>query len=498
MMEIDELKEKALRLSAVLTTQSKDNVECITIEDYVLKTFRIDKSVVEDSAIFHSNFIYLTCHLIRDIIEIEGRLTEYKTRYKSIQSDKSNEAEFERRKLIYFCNLNKAALKEINSFMANGMKEFLVDLRYDALKRECKRDGLSDLLLRGRYKYAWYKDYYSIDYPYGLITKVIQYAREKYSFEKAMAEEQRLLKLHSNSPDQFWRIMDQYVEQENVMGNILERVSENYHLHKRQEIFETLSQLFAEKKYQSFVTLGIIQIEGLFDDYCLIKYGEAKNAGTLIEKVYKTLETNEYNLLRMYPYFAFDVPLLRNEAAHKGMLKTEDAQRMAYDLVLDLNTLSQMVKSESYEKFIYAIMTHEKLAEWKPKENGDADEMYDTLLHELLAFDKMANEHFWKLIRDPDEYTDEMDFYRGDNVPEGYLDLPGIVEIISQLVRTEGFWKAMHRMVQQHVTSNSRWNEAAEFAQKMKKQYISILTDGAKAECIEVSKIIRCTCSTGR
>lgn len=50
----------------------------------------------------------------------------------------------------------------------------------------------------------------------------------------------------------------------------------------------------------------------------------------------------------MYPYFAFDVPLLRNEVAHKGMLQTENAEFWAYNLVLDLNTLSQLVKTESY------------------------------------------------------------------------------------------------------------------------------------------------------
>lgn len=274
------------------------------------------------------------------------------------------------------------------------------------------------------------------------------------------------------------------------MQNIMERVSNDYNLHKRLEIFETLNNLFSEGKYQSFITLGLIQIEGLFDDYCQIRYGESDNQGTLVEKAQKTLETNEYNFLRMYPYFAFDIPLVRNEVAHKGMLRTENAKRMAYNLVLDLNTISQMVLSESRDKFVYAVMAHEKLLEWEPKDDGNTDELYDTLLYELIMYDKMANAHFWKVLKNPDCFREEIEFYRQDDLPEGMTDLPGIIDVMSKLVRTKGFWKAMHRLVNQHITPTSKWVEVEEFARKMKNEYIAVLEPDAKAECIEVSKVV--------
>jgi hypothetical protein len=149
-----------------------------------------------------------------------------------------------------------------------------------------------------------------------------------------------------------------------------------------------------------------------------------------------------------------------------------------------------MVKSESMDKFIYAIMAHEKLIEWEPKNDGDTDELYDTLLYELLMFDKMANAHFWKVLKNPDEYSDEIEFYRKDDLPAGMIDLPGIVDVMSRLVRSEGFWKAMHRLVNQHITPTSKWVEVEEFARKMKNEYIAILEPTAKAECIEVSKVV--------
>lgn len=487
-MDIEELKEKAMQLSPLISR--KDAVDYISIEDYVLSTLGMEKSKIEKPEIFYKNFVYLMCHLYRDINEIENRLADYRTRYHSLENVKNNKAEFERRKLIFFCDLNKEALQEIDSFIANGISAFLLDHSYDILNRECERDALSDLHYRNRYKFAWHRDYYSIDYPFAIIVKVSQYTREKFHFEQVIDAERRLLTLYNDSPEQFWCQMDQYIEADHVMQNIMERVSNDYNLHKRLEIFETLNNLFSEGKYQSFITLGLIQIEGLFDDYCQIRYGESDNQGTLVEKAQKTLETNEYNFLRMYPYFAFDIPLLRNEVAHKGMLRTENAKRMAYNLVLDLNTLSQMVLSESRDKFVYAVMAHEKLLEWEPKDDGNTDELYDTLLYELIMYDKMANAHFWKVLKNPDCFREEIEFYRQDDLPEGMTDLPGIIDVMSKLVRTEGFWKAMHRLVNQHITPTSKWVEVEEFARKMKNEYIAVLEPDAKAECIEVSKVV--------
>ena len=192
----------------------------------------------------------------------------------------------------------------------------------------------------------------------------------------------------------------------------------------------------------------------------------------------------------MYPYFAFDIPLVRNEVAHKGMLWIEDAKRMAYNLVLDLNTLTQMVSSESIDKFVYAIMAHEKLLEWKPEDDSNSDELYDSLVYELLMFDKIANDHFWKILKKPDEYKDELEFYRKDDLPEGMIDLPGIIDVMSSMIRNEGVWKAIHRLVKKHITPTSKWVEVEEFTRRMKNEYISVLTDTAKMECIEVQKLI--------
>ncbi len=220
MMDIEELKEEASLLSSLFP--QKADVDYMSVEDYILATLGLEKSSIEKPEIFYKNFVHLMCHLYKDIKEIENRLADYRTRYTSIEKVKSNKAEFERRKLIYFCELNKEALREINNFIASGIPRFLSDHSYDTLNRECERDGLSDLFYRNRYMFAWH----------GIIVKVSQYAKEKCSFEQIMEEERRLLNLHSVSPEQFWNQMNWYIENDHVVHNILERVSNDYNLYK--------------------------------------------------------------------------------------------------------------------------------------------------------------------------------------------------------------------------------------------------------------------------
>ena len=395
-----------------------------------------------------------------------------------------------RRKLKYFYDLNKEALDDINKFISDKIPSFMSDHNYDCLNRECENDGLVDLFYSTRYKYAWNREYYSIDYPFDIKVKISQYVREKYDFNCFIKEEQKLLSLYKKNQDQFWQKMDAYVDDDHVMTNILDRVKYDYYLNKRCEVFETLNDLYENKKYQAFISLGLIQIEGLFDDYCLIRYGEAENQGTLVEKVRKTLGTNEYNLMTMYPYFEFDIPLLRNEVAHKGILKTDKMKRTAYNLMLDLNTVSQMVKSASIDKFIYVKMTFDDLSKWTLNESNNTDSLFDSLFQELLMFDNMANDHFWKVVSRPENYKDEIDFYKKDDLPDDKIDLPGVLLIITTLVTNVGFWKAVHRVVDNNNSVVNKSKDIENFVRKIKNIFIGALDGDAKEECIKVAKLL--------
>ena len=123
-----------------------------------------------------------------------------------------------------------------------------------------------------------------------------------------------------------------------------------------------IARLYEEKHYQSFVALGLLQLEGLFFDICSIRYDDKENAGSLVEKAEKALSNkSEISYMRYYPYFAFDVPVKRNEIAHTGFIKARNLEQIANELLLDLNAVARMAKMESDGKFRIFIMIYNAL-----------------------------------------------------------------------------------------------------------------------------------------
>lgn len=281
-----------------------------------------------------------------------------------------------------------------------------------------------------------------------------------------------------------------------MIDDILMMVNHNYHLHKRYEIFQDLARLFSEKHYQSFMSLGLLQLEGLFYDLCQIKYGVKENMGTLVEKVQKSLQgKNEFSFMRFYPYFAFDIPIQRNEIAHKGMIETTDLEDSAYNLILDLNTVVKMVKSESYDKFIVFVMIHEqmiKLESEGQEKLGSRQKVYRTFLTELIENSVIANEYFWSVLKKPEDFEEEMSFYKPEELQDGYVDLSGIVTMISLMIRQKDFWQELLNVVNELKESNGDIpEELYDFAKRLKNDYISELTGEVKNYCIEISKLLK-------
>lgn len=468
------------------------DVKYTTIEEYVLQTLGVTLPERVESNMFQRNFVYLMCNIIKDIKEIEDRLKKYREEFNSLKDNKGLEVEYKRRKLKYFCDINKQAHKEICSFISDGLVKYLLDKSYDMLKREDEKEGQYDLYSCLRYKYALHRKFFSYDYPFDAASKTEVYVRSKYDLYSMFSEENRLMDLLSKDPEAFWRILYKYVEDDEIMDKIKDTVGTNYHLSKRKEIFETLTELLSSKKYQSFITLGLIQIEGLFDDYCRLKFGDNNTQGTLIEKVQKSLENNEFAFYRMYPYFALDIPQLRNEVAHTGMIQTDNAQKMVYNLILDLNTLTQMVIKASDYKFRTAHLIYEKISEldFDSTDPKIIDNSYDSLLHEMLESFMLPDDGFWDMIKNPDDYLDEIQFYKIKDLKEGYIDRPGIISSLSDMVKSAEFWRAMYRLVNKNCNETRYFSEAERFATKMKNDYISILDPSAKSECMEVSKLL--------
>ena len=165
--------------------------------------------------------------------------------------------------------------------------------------------------------------------------------------------------MRQKSPQQYYTNIRLLIEHNKILEYLKEHIAQNYHLNKRSEIFLDLASLYEQGHYQSFIALGILQLEGLFFDICSIKYDYKENAGTLVEKADKALKSrSKIRFMKYYPYFAFDVPVMRNEIAHIGLTNSQNIEQKADELLLDLNAVARMAIMESEEKFRFFIGQH--------------------------------------------------------------------------------------------------------------------------------------------
>lgn len=474
-MPIDEntsFAEIALKLAQEAdAADANENIK--TIEQYLFESLGIDISMYSDEQVklLRKNFDHLVCVVIDDLKSINNRLSDYQERYKKIENAKSNEADFTRRKIIYFCELNKAAREEITSFITSGLKEFLLDNQYDTLRRFEENDQLSILFYNRRYKYAYYSSFYDMDYEYGAVVKLSELFHD-IPLEKWMDKEKEYLLLKKNDEEAYRNKFREFVDNKHILEETYKYIKKDYHLKKREEMFDTLKYLFDNKKYQSFLALGLLQLEGMFYDFCQIKYGDNENQGTLVEKADKALKVNEYKYLKFYPYFAFDVPIMRNDVAHKGMIENMDLEQASYDLIIDLYTVCRMVSSESYDKYVGFIMVHEEMVAWErkePEKASDDKERNKKLVMALFQNRNVIGDNFWKVLKSPELYEDETLSYKIDDLEPGYMDIPMMVAAISVLVRQENFWRALVDILKQYSSPTTVWDEFEDFARFMKK-----------------------------
>lgn len=123
--KMDENKTLAeLVLNELQTSDLEQYGQEIILEEYLARELDIDLSTINETEknLMNRNFVHIMCTVIDDIRSIDKRLTEYKERYESIKNDKSNADDFKRRKIKYFCDINKNAKSEILNFLTNGVK----------------------------------------------------------------------------------------------------------------------------------------------------------------------------------------------------------------------------------------------------------------------------------------------------------------------------------------------------------------------------------------
>lgn len=473
-----------LFLSSRTNPENSENADA-DINSYLINQLGIDANQLtyDKKMLIQKNFIHLICLVCNDLHIIEERLNKYKKERADLDGVKSNEAEYRRRKLEYFAKMNKSAQNDIVLFLINGITGYLKEINDDTLQIERAHDDWGKMYRNRCYLFAQFPEYYDADFDYSTVVKISQLPG--INLIDAPKIEKKYLEMHRSNLEKYYCEIKKYIKQKGISENLKECIDKNYHLHKRSEMFMDLARLYEEKHYQSFIGLGLLQLEGVFFDICSIKYDEKENAGTLVEKVEKALRgKNQVYYNRFYPYFAFDVPVKRNEIAHTGLINSQKLEQIADEVLLDLNAVVQMAKTESEGKFRLFFVIFENLSK---VESSDEKKVNETLIVELYETNMISPDSFWSVLKSPDLFKDELDFYKLEYIQEGYMDLPNIVKYISGLVHQMPFWTEMVNL----LDLDSINKDLQDFLLSMAKDYISVLDDDCKTKCVEILKALQ-------
>lgn len=429
------------------------------------------------------NFIFTFNCIKMDMKEIDERIKNLSKLAQITAKDDT----YKLRKNEYFKTLNIKAKEEIVKFFCSELYNYLLkEKNVDFTKRS--KDKLWTLFFNSRYEYSTHKKYYDIDYDFSTESK-IRYL-PNLNLIDIIPTVRKYIELRSSSSEKYNDEIQSIIDKNDLVTVLFDKVKNYYVLQKREEIFSTLVDLFKENKYQSFISLAVIQLEGVFYDYCLIKSGanNDKNMGTLVEKAQKIFSENHNLWLSVYPYFAFEVPELRNEIAHNGMLVNKDLKITANEIALDLNTAISLIYSMSLDKYKIILLTWEVLNE-SITESSDI-KIESTLLCELFSWFNVVGSEFLTVLKDPDEYQDEIDFYQPIEIDVDKTYLPQAVGHIEKIIKTDLFWNEMLSQISR-ITFHAKGKpyDFIDFAIKMKNIFIPVLTKDSpeKEKCKHVA-----------
>ncbi len=475
------------KFSKYLSERKQPSAPKINTIDFLLNELSIAKDSIDDENVFIRNFIYAITIARKHLIEIDKCLNDIRLELKKVNDKES----YQCRKLKYFEKKNITAKNEITDFICYGLVNY-IGKRHSVFSDLIDRNNEDKMWLNGpTYDYNYNYKYYDPNYDFATFARFFEIPNVALlDFLKNIED---TITLKQTNLDAYYQKVKSTVNDNKMLSLMAERISNNYHFHKRKEIFESMVSLFEEKKYITFILTATIQIEGMFYDLVTIRYGKKENQGTLVEKADKTFNRNSVQKQTLYPHFAFDLPELRNQVAHNGLVDNANIENFAYELILDLNCIVSLAEKESLDKFKTVLMMFEKMNEVDSDDFTDYDAYIKSvskcLLSELYMSNMMSNEYFWNLLSEPSNYEDELLFYLPINPDEDAIYLKDAVLAISSFIRKEEFWQVVLEE-SEHISeiNHSQIYDFGAFVEKLKNMFIPRLDGKAKELCCEVNK----------
>ena len=481
-LDINKLKE-------FLNTPKKEHIIKIDTIDFIFEMLSVSGEEIKNKDVFLRNYIYCMIITRKHLLEIEERLKDIKQKLSKIKDKES----YSYKKLKFFKGKNEDAKGQITNFICYDLVKYITG-RNDAYADLINRSNEKNMWIFGpTYDYQYNAKYYDPNYDFSTFAKF--YDIPDTPLIQFLENIEKMISLKNTSIENYNAKIRDIVDKKKLLDKMVDRVAFNYHMHHRKEIFETLLDLFNNKKYLTFVINATIQIEGMFYELVSIKYGKKEKQGTLVEKVDKTFGQNDVLKQALYPYFAFDVPDLRNQVAHKGIVDEDNIEMLAYKLVLDLNCIVTFVEKESFDKYKAILMIRDKLNEIDSSEYKNETDYYIALsrclLFELYASDKIYYAFFEELISKPETFEEELDYYIPKDKDDNMIYLKDLVYAVSKLLKREEFWQVVLDECSHITVDNRGLDDFGMFINKLKNIFIPILDGNSKTICCEINARIQ-------
>lgn len=250
------------------------------IDFYKSNYFFADEDIIEQTCKLINNYIRLVSFELEELNLIDRNIE------KSINFIKNKDKDsYLVKKHTYFIEINKLAKQKTEKYIFNDLKIQLKE------RMKTKKSGLAKHSLLDKTNiFSWFKDYYNPDFDFSTHIKLFD------SFSFPIDEVKKYSTLKQNNEDEYYRKIEKHVENNSIKETILRNVENHYLLSEKTEVFKILFDLFTNNKYQTLVSLGAIQVEGLFYDFCSAIKGGKRNQeeGTIKTKLEKYLATTKF------------------------------------------------------------------------------------------------------------------------------------------------------------------------------------------------------------
>ena len=433
-----------------------------------------------------SNYLYLFNLANADIKDIEKRVASLR----KVKVSNSINKKYEEKRICYFVGINERAKSEIYDYVFDTMHILACKYSANPIKIQRNNNSMLDLQINMRYGYSFFNRYYHSDYDFGTEVKFSYYPDVDLLDEMNFIQSK--VELKERDFEKYKTELDQGIIDKDMISRIYTIIQCNYALHKRKELFESLAVLYTNSRYTAFCVLGLIEIEGVFDDCCEImnRYDEqAKiNHGTLVEKANK-LMTNEKLRQRFYPYFAFDLPIQRNQVAHKGIITSSDIKFTANEIMMDLWTIIRFAVSLENDKFFPVDNAYDEVQK-QPEEKPE-----EVVFWDLFSSYQLKSDEYLYLLANTQKYEKELDFRRSLNSDMSVPTSKEKTAYISSVVKSGAFWQFINTNVVGQITTydKSQPYNLAVFLEELRNIFIPVLPKDSpeKKECIKLSKALK-------